>query len=113
MKDPGGTIRRWLDFIQEFSFTVNHRAGKNNVNADLISRAKHMNEPTLSDAGTTTQNTADVYKLPWLSGDVHPAHEQYTPPSCTGRLCSVVELPWTLAGIECSGSSMIANNKGM
>ena len=72
-----------------------------------------MNEPTLSDAGTTTQNTADVYKLPWLSGDVHPAHEQYTPPSCTGRLCSVVELPWTLAGIECSGSSMIANNKGM
>ena len=28
MKDPGGTIRRWLDFIQEFNFTVHHRAGK-------------------------------------------------------------------------------------
>ena len=34
MKDLGGTIRRWLDFIQEFSFMVNHQAGKNNVNAD-------------------------------------------------------------------------------
>ena len=76
MKDLGGTIRLWLDFIQEFSFTVDHPAGKNNVNADLISRAKHMSELAPSDAGTITQNTADVYILPWLSGDVHPAHEQ-------------------------------------
>ena len=76
MKDPGGTIRRWLYFIQEFTFKVNHWAGKNNVNANLISRAKYMSEPTSSDAGTITQNTADVYILPWLSGDVHPAHEQ-------------------------------------
>ena len=27
MKDPGGTNRRWLNFIQEFSFTVTHQAG--------------------------------------------------------------------------------------
>ena len=74
-----------------------------------------MSEPTPLDAGTITQNTADVHKLPWLSGDVHPAHEQYTPPSCTGRVCSVVELPWNLAGyngMECSGPPMIANNEG-
>ena len=45
MKDPGGTIRRWLDCIQQFNFTVTHRAGKYNTNADLISRAKHMDEP--------------------------------------------------------------------
>ena len=69
MKDPGGTIRQCFDFIQEFSFTVNHRAGKHNINADLISRGKHMSEPTPSLEGTITQNTADVYKLPWLSGD--------------------------------------------
>ena len=80
MKDPGGTIRRWLDYMQEFSFTVNHLAGKYNVNADLISCAKHMSEPIPSFAGTITQNTAYVYKLPWLSGYVHPAQEQYTPP---------------------------------
>ena len=79
MKDPGGTIRRWLDFIQEFNFTVTHRAGKHNVNADLISRAQHMSEPTPSIEGTITQNNADVYELPWLSGDVQPSLEQYIP----------------------------------
>ena len=79
MKDLGGTIRRWLDFIQEFSFTVTHREGKYNVNANLISCAKHMSEPTPSDEGAITQNTADVYRLPWLSGDTHPAPEQNTP----------------------------------
>ena len=66
---------------------VTHRAGKHNINPDLISRAHHMSEPTPSVEGTITQNTAIVYKLPWLSGDVHPALEQYTPPACTGRIC--------------------------
>ena len=63
-----------------------------------------------------TQNTADVYRLHWLSGDIHPDPEHYTPPSYTGRVYSVVELPWSLAGyngIECSGPPMIAYNKGM
>jgi len=59
MKDPGGTIPRWLDYIQEFNFTVLHRSGKNNVNADLISRARHLSDPPppTSTAGTITQNT--------------------------------------------------------
>ena len=63
-----------------------------------------------------TQNNADVYKLPWLSGDVQPSLEQYIPPSCTGKICSVVELPWNLAGyngMECEGPPMIASNKGI
>ena len=74
-----------------------------------------MSEPTPSDEGTITQNTDDVYELPWISGDVHPAQDKYVPQSCTGRVCSVVELPWNLAGyngMECSGPPMIANNKG-
>ena len=45
LKDSGGTIRHWLDFIQQFDFTVTHRAGKYNINADLISRATHLYEP--------------------------------------------------------------------
>ena len=60
MKDPGGNIRQWLDFIQEFNFSLNHRAGKHNINADLISRARHMSEPTLLIEGTITQNTDDA-----------------------------------------------------
>ena len=66
MKIPGDTIRRWLYFIQEFNFLVTHWADKHNVNADLISPARHMSEPTPSKERTITQNTADVYKLPWL-----------------------------------------------
>ena len=86
------------------------------MNADLISCARHMSEPTPSDEGTITQKTADVYRLPWLSGDIRQVPEHYTNPSCTGRVCSVVELPWNLAGynsMECSGPPMIALNKGM
>ena len=45
MKDSGGTIRRLLDFIQQFNFKVMHRAGKTNINADLISEATHMDDP--------------------------------------------------------------------
>jgi len=45
MKDSGGTIRQWLDFIQQFNFKIMHCAGKTNINADLISRATHMDTP--------------------------------------------------------------------
>ena len=57
MRAPGGTIQIWLDFIHEFNFTVTHQAG----NADLMIHARHMSEPTPSNEGTITQNTADVY----------------------------------------------------
>ena len=86
------------------------------MNAVLISRARHMSEPTPSNEGTITQNTAYVYRLPWLSGVIHQDMEHYTPPLCTGRVCSLVELPWNLAGyksMECNGPPMIAYNKGM
>ena len=86
------------------------------MNVDLISLAKHMREPTPSDESTITQNTADLYRLPWLSGDICQAPEHYTPRLCTGRVCSVVELLWNLAvynGMECRGPSVIAYNKGM
>ena len=42
MKDSGGTVLCWLDYIQQFNFMVTHYAGKYNINADLISRATHM-----------------------------------------------------------------------
>ena len=65
MKDTGGTIRRWLDFIQQFDFTVTHRSGKYNTNADLISRATHLSEPPPSDVDSITQGKGDIFPLPW------------------------------------------------
>ena len=36
--EPKGRIARWIMDLQEFSFTVQHRAGKDNANADALSR---------------------------------------------------------------------------
>ena len=101
MKDPGGTIRRWLDFIQGFNFSVIHRAGKTNVNTDLISRAHQMDEPSPSEKGTLTQETHGRFALPWMNN----VTEDYTPWSSTGKICSIVQIQWTLGssnGMECS-----------
>jgi len=65
MKDSGGTFRRWIDFIQQFDFMVMHRAGKTTINADLISRATHMDDPPPSDADSITQGNQEIYPLPW------------------------------------------------
>ena len=65
MKDTGGTIQRWLDFIQQFDFTVTHRSGKYNINADLISRATHLSEPPPSDLDSITQGKGDIFPLLW------------------------------------------------
>ena len=64
MRDTGGTIRRWLDFIQQFDFTVTHRSGKY-ITADLISRATHLSEPPPSDVDSITQGKGDIFPLPW------------------------------------------------
>ena len=65
MKYSGGTIRQWLDFIQQFNFKVMHPAGKTNINADLISRATHMDVPPPSDKDSITQGNQDMFPLPW------------------------------------------------
>ena len=116
MKDPGGTVRRWLDYIQQFNFTVQHRAGKYNTNADLISRAKHMDEPSPSCIDSITQGKEELYPLPWNKVSISPEYipprsegrktannqvnniSKYLPPSCTGKLCTQIELPWHLSG---------------
>ena len=36
--EPKGRIARWIMDLQDFSFTVQHRAGKDNANADALSR---------------------------------------------------------------------------
>ena len=46
MKEPTGIMARWLEEVQQYDFTVFHKAGKLNRNADALSRAGHLDAPT-------------------------------------------------------------------
>lgn len=46
MKDPRGIQYRWLTEIQSYNFSIRHRPGRLNTNADAISRSHHMPPPS-------------------------------------------------------------------
>jgi dUTPase len=46
MKEPTGIMARWLEEVQQYEFTVFHKPGKLNLNADALSRASHLDAPT-------------------------------------------------------------------
>ena len=52
---PKGRIARWIMDLQEFDFSVTHRAGSSNQNADALSRLNH-------DASSSQRNAS--YSLP-------------------------------------------------
>ena len=43
-KEPGGQIARWLQVLEEYDFTVEHRPGSRHQNADSLSRFPHSEE---------------------------------------------------------------------
>ena len=48
MKNLSGLFTRWYQELAGFNFTVIHKKGKENSNADALSRSSHMTEaPTL------------------------------------------------------------------
>ena len=49
MKNPTGIWARWLELIDSFQFKIEHRSGKKHGNADAMSRAPHLPEPSLED----------------------------------------------------------------
>ena len=44
-KEPEGQVARWLERLQEYEFEVVHRAGKEHVNADVLSRKPRRKHP--------------------------------------------------------------------
>ena len=38
LKDVGGHLSRWTMYLQQINFEVQYRAGKENTNADALSR---------------------------------------------------------------------------
>ena len=66
LKQPSGIWFRWLQELQSYDFEVIHKPGKENTNADSLSRCDHLPEPTEEEA----KEAADEY---------------------VGRLCSMCE----------------------
>ena len=46
LKQCTGMLARWTEELAGYDFTVKHRPGKDNLNADALSRSEHMPEPT-------------------------------------------------------------------
>ena len=63
MKDPGGTIRRWLLNFSFFNFRIEHKPGKELVDADHISRQTNLPPATPSER-METQEFEPTYPLP-------------------------------------------------
>ena len=49
LKAGTGMIARWTEELQSYDFTVVHRPGRENVNADCLSRRTGMPEPTVEE----------------------------------------------------------------
>lgn len=41
IKEPTGRLARWVLLLQQHGFTIEHRSGKNNGNADALSRRSY------------------------------------------------------------------------
>ena len=47
MKNQSGLFTRWYQELAGFNFTVTHKKGKENSNADALSRSSHMEDARL------------------------------------------------------------------
>ena len=60
---PSGKLARWALTIQEMDITIKHRAGKKNVNADVLSRAPPLDSCT-AQVDVDTGHSIDQLTLP-------------------------------------------------
>ena len=54
--EPKGRIARWIMDLQEFDFTVAHRPGVSNANADALSRLHHQSVPDQTSCAHRTMS---------------------------------------------------------
>lgn len=55
VKDPTGRLARWSLLLQQFDFTIHHRAGKSNGNADALSRRPYCDAQMNAFSGAGVQ----------------------------------------------------------
>ena len=65
-KQPEGQLARWLEKLEEFSLTVQHRPGRKHNNADSLSRLNaplHINATTSSDTVSWGMTASEIRSL--------------------------------------------------
>ena len=78
--DPAGFMSRWQARLQQYSFTITHRAGSKHGNADSLSRIKHA-EPLRDDEDVFDERTDRQYLFTIHDNDGR----------CSNELCAVDE----------------------
>lgn len=63
MKKLTGIYFRWLSELQSFEFQIKHRPGKKNLNADALSRSKHLREPTKEEEDEQAEYIHSLHEL--------------------------------------------------
>lgn len=66
IKDPGSRLLRWRLKIEEYEYEIVYKAGKNNTNADALSRPPIMNSNVIdltSDSPNQTSNMDDPLQI--------------------------------------------------
>ena len=76
LKDPKGMVLRWTIYLATFNFTVVHRAGKKNVNADGLSRCEHLPEATKEEMEEATADIATLGIQPIGPQEMKEAQEE-------------------------------------
>ena len=74
-KHPEGQLARWLQKLEEFSFTVQHRPGRKHGNADSLSRLEDIlpvNATQLSDESLCGLTTAEMHDLQLKDETISP-----------------------------------------
>jgi len=70
MKKLTGMYFRWLSEIQSYDFIVRHRPGKQNSNADGMSRSSHLDPPTKEEEEEEVELTYSIQKKTQCVGDI-------------------------------------------
>lgn len=92
IKEPNSRLTRWRLKLSEYDFTVIYKKGKNNTNADALSRIELNNEetssmianptdkpPTLSNSNTLTAHTDNehpILEIPIVDDPLNKFHRQ-------------------------------------
>jgi hypothetical protein len=98
MRDPTGRIARWLMFLQQYTFDIEHRRGRSHANADALSRLPvvHGQQPdtvvdhvNLVGSASSAQQPEGPLIVPSQRGfsewRLRQQHHCLTCDACTGR----------------------------